>query len=411
MDVKEYIPEHYLQSVNEGDSRLFELDDNGFSNYGGPSFTIFVSPPDSQYIDVLGDNTNIGDSSFGHVFIGLKGTNPESNQFESVSIGFSAGNSFLTNTDNISFDDQNKYSEASSLTIVGQGPVFDNDLNNLFKTYNSIKNNLDGNENYNLISNNCIDFVSDFLEKSGVNSIKLAGTPKKNLKKIKEIAKDYKTPLIIDLNNNGVETLPYDFGVLFKFNGELKKTGWVSPSDALLVMDKNSDGIINDSSELFGDDYLKENGCFALNGFDGLMDFDSNNDGFVSNDDFHWEYLKLWRDKNSDGKTQSEELLGLSKAGISSISLSYSFSDYVDENSNQHKLISEVTWIDGKKTDIVDVWFKQKDIAHPENQLAELISLFNSESSISLNNVLMTTMKNTLPFLKSNNDRVFNRLI
>ncbi|MEX6369240.1 hypothetical protein AB6F62_14580 [Providencia huaxiensis] len=114
-------------------------------------------------------------------------------------------------------------------------------------------------------------------------------------------------------------------------------------------MDKNSDGIINDSSELFGDDYLKENGCFALNGFDGLMDFDSNNDGFVSNDDFHWEYLKLWRDKNSDGKTQSEELLGLSKAGISSISLSYSFSDYVDENSNQHKLISEVTWIDGKK--------------------------------------------------------------
>ncbi len=53
-------------------------------------------------------------------------------------------------------------------------------------------------------------------------------------------------------------------------------------------------------------------------------------------------------DKNSDGKTQSEELLGLSKAGI---------------------------------------------------------------SSISLNNVLMTTMKNTLPFLKSNNDRVFNGLI
>ncbi|MEX6034912.1 hypothetical protein [Providencia hangzhouensis] len=113
------------------------------------------------------------------MFIGLKGTNPESNQFESVSIGFSAGNSFLTNTDNISFDDHNKYSEASSLTIVGQGPVFDNDLNNLFKTYNSIKNNLDGNENYNLISNNCIDFVSDFLEKSGVNSIKLAGTQRK----------------------------------------------------------------------------------------------------------------------------------------------------------------------------------------------------------------------------------------
>lgn len=116
MEVKEYIPEHYLQSVNEGDSRLIELDDNGFSNYGGPSFTIFVAPPDSQVIDVVGDNTSIENSSFGHVFIGLKGINP------------------------------------------------------------------DGNENYNLISNNCIDFVSDFLEKSGANGIKLAETPKKNLK-------------------------------------------------------------------------------------------------------------------------------------------------------------------------------------------------------------------------------------
>ncbi|HEM8294365.1 TPA: hypothetical protein U2M59_004389 [Providencia stuartii] len=411
MEVKEYIPEHYLQSVNEGDSRLIELDDNGFSSYGGPSFTIFIAPPDSQYIDVVGDNTSIGDSSLGHVFIGLKGTNPESNQFESVSIGFSAGNSYLTNTDNISFDDHNKYSEASSVTIVGQGPIFHNDLNNFFNTYNSIKNNPDGNENYNLISNNCIDFVSDFLEKSGVNGIKLEETPKKNLKKIKMIAKEYKTPLIIDLNNNGVETLSYDLGVLFEFNGKLKQTGWVSPSDALLVIDKNSDGIINDSSELFGDDYLKENGCFALNGFDGLLDFDSNNDGFISNDDFYWEYLKLWRDENSDGKTQPEELLGLSEIGISSINLNYSFSDYVDENSNEHKLISEVTWIDGKKTDVVDVWFKQKEISHPEDQLVEFISLFNNEPSISLNNKLVTSMTSTFPFLISNNARLFNGII
>ncbi|MEZ2759383.1 hypothetical protein ACBQ54_16900 [Providencia vermicola] len=317
----------------------------------------------------------------------------------------------MTNTDNISFDDHNKYSEASSVTIVGQGPIFHNDLNNLFNTYNSIKNNPDGNGNYNLISNNCIDFVSDFLEKSGVNGIKLEETPKKNLKKIKMIAKEYRTPLIIDLNNNGVETLSYDLGVLFEFNGKLKQTGWVSPSDALLVIDKNSDGIINDSSELFGDDYLKENGCFALNGFDGLLDFDSNNDGFISNDDFYWEYLKLWRDENSDGKTQPEELLGLSEIGISSINLNYSFSDYVDENSNEHKLISEVTWIDGKKTDVVDVWFKQKEISHPEDQLVEFISLFNNEPSISLNNKLVTSMTSTFPFLISNNARLFNGII
>lgn len=141
------------------------------------------------------------------------------------------------------------------------------------------------------------------------------------------------------------------------------------------------------------------------------MDFDSNNDGFISNDDFYWEYLKLWRDENSDGKTQPEELLGLSEIGISSINLNYSFSDYVDENSNEHKLISEVTWIDGKKTDVVDVWFKQKEISHPEDQLVEFISLFNNEPSISLNNKLVTSMTSTFPFLISNNARLFNGII
>ncbi|WP_353242797.1 hypothetical protein [Providencia sp.] len=410
MGSETYTPTHYLQTVNEGDTWLYELDGNGFTDYGGPSFTIFISPPKSQYIDVVGDNTNIGESSFGHVFIGLNGINPESNTFENVSIGFSSGSSFLTNTDNISFDDHNNYPEASSLTIAGQGEFFSNDMNNLFRTYNSIKNNKIDNENYNLLSNNCIDFVNDFLEESGIKSIKLAGTPKMNLKKIKEIAKDYKTPLIIDLNNDGVKTLSHDFGVLFKFNGELMQTGWVDPNDALLVMDKNSDGIVNDSSELLGEDYLKKDGAFALNGFDGLLDFDTNNDGVISKNDFNWEFLKLWRDVNSDGKTQAEELLDLNETGISSISLNYLKSDYVDENDNQHRLISEVIWSDGRRSGIVDVWFKQKYNTYSENQLIELISSFNKDSSISLN-MKLSTMTNIPSFFMSNNYNLFNGLI
>ena len=379
-----YIPQHYLQAVNEGDTRLFDLENSGFTDYGGSSFTIFVTPPKSQFIDVVGDNTNISESTFGHVFIGIKGINPKSNQYESVTIGYSTGNSYLTSSDNISFNDHNRYPEASSLTIAGQGPFFHNDITNLFNKYNSIKDNPSDNKNYNLLSNNCIDFVNDFLEESGIESIKLPNSPKEILKKIKLVASDYETPLIIDLNRDGVKTLPDSVGVVFKFKGNEKVTGWVDPNDALLVMDKNNDGIINDSSELFGDDYCKDDGTLSLNGFDGLLDIDSNNDGIVSHDDLKWQDLKLWQDKNSDGKTQAGELLTLDEVGILSIKLNYSKSEYIDENANQHKLISEVIWSDGNNSEVVDVWLKQKNKYSSNTRLVEMISLFNDDVPIEL---------------------------
>lgn len=381
-----YVPQHYLQVINEGDTKYFDLNSSGFTDYGGPSFTIFVAPPNSQFIDVVGDNANINESTFGHVFIGIKGINPQSNQYESVTVGYSAGNSYLTNSDNISFDDHNRYPEASSLTIAGQGHFFHNDLNNLFNKYNSMKSNSSDNKDYNLLSNNCIDFINDFLQESGIESIKLPNSPKEILKKIKLVASDYETPLIIDLNHDGVKTLSDSVGVVFKFKGNEKVTGWVDPNDALLVMDKNNDGVINDSSELFGDDYCKDDGSLSLNGFDGLLDIDSNNDSVVNHDDLKWHALKLWQDKNSDGKTQVGELLTLDEVGILSIKLNYSKSAYVDKNANQHKLISEVIWSDGRKSDVVDVWFKQKNKSSTNNRLAEIISSFNDDTPIELIN-------------------------
>lgn len=64
-----------------------------------------------------------------------------------------------------------------------------------------------------------------------------------------------------------------------------------------------------------------------------------------------------------------------------------------------------------KKTDVVDVWFKQKNITHPENQLVEFMSLFNNDISISLNNELVTAMTSTLLLVISNNANLFNGII
>jgi hypothetical protein len=65
---------------------------------------------------------------------------------------------------------------------------------------------------------------------------------------------NYATPLILDLDGNGVQTQSIAAGVQFDIRGEGKAvhTGWVDAHDGLLALDRNGDGVINDGGELFG---------------------------------------------------------------------------------------------------------------------------------------------------------------
>jgi Ca2+-binding EF-hand superfamily protein len=54
----------------------------------------------------------------------------------------------------------------------------------------------------------------------------------------------------------------------------------------------------------------------AANGFEALKDLDSNNDGKIDNQDTNFNNLKIWQDKNSDGKLDEGELLSLAQAGV-----------------------------------------------------------------------------------------------
>lgn len=97
----------------------------------------------------------------------------------------------------------------------------------------------------------------------------------------------------------------------------------------------------------------------ALNGFDALIDLDSDNNKVIDNEDLIWDSLQIWQDKNSDGKTQLGELRLLDDIGISSIDLDFNISEYTDENNNQHRLKSTVKWNDNRTTDMTDVWLEQ----------------------------------------------------
>ena len=62
------------------------------------------------------------------------------------------------------------------------------------------------------------------------------------------------SPIVLDLNGDGVHTTSAAQGVSFDLNatGHAHQVGWVSSQDGLLVMDRNHDGQINNGTELFG---------------------------------------------------------------------------------------------------------------------------------------------------------------
>jgi hypothetical protein len=131
-------------------------------------------------------------------------------------------------------------------------------------------------------------------------------------------------PLVLDLDGDGIETTAADGSVLFDHDGDGVKhgTGWVKADDGILVLDRNGNGTIDNGTELFGDNTIKAGGIRAQNGFDALKEMDSNNDGLVDANDARFVELRVWRDLNQDGTSQSNELSTLSSLGVRSISVS-----------------------------------------------------------------------------------------
>lgn len=130
-------------------------------------------------------------------------------------------------------------------------------------------------------------------------------------------------PLVLDLDGDGIETVAATGGILFDHDGDGTKhgSGWVRGDDGFLVLDKNGNGAIDNGSELFGVDYLKQNGSKATDGFDALRDLDANSDGLFDLNDAEYANVRVWRDLNQDGISQTNELKTLADTGIASINL------------------------------------------------------------------------------------------
>ncbi|MDX9724464.1 MAG: hypothetical protein RBU37_27200, partial [Myxococcota bacterium] len=138
-------------------------------------------------------------------------------------------------------------------------------------------------------------------------------------------------PLVLDVAGDGVKVLPLaQSEVQFDLfgNGELLKTAWIQADDALLALDKDGNGSIDNGRELFAN-FLGQVGYHEVpTGFEHLAIYDQaihggNGDGMISGADAIFSKLVLWQDSNVDGHSDPGELKSLPELGVQSIGLAY----------------------------------------------------------------------------------------
>jgi hypothetical protein len=160
--------------------------------------------------------------------------------------------------------------------------------------------------------------------KNGDFSFDVSGFISSNFTAAQKYIRRY-DPLTLDLDGDGIETIAADPNnpILFDHDGDGIKsgTGWIKPDDGFLVLDRTGNGTIDNGTELFGDATPLYAGGTAADGFAALAQEDTNLDGVVNNLDANWNNLRIWRDLNSDGLSQSNELFTMDQAGIADINV------------------------------------------------------------------------------------------
>lgn len=163
-------------------------------------------------------------------------------------------------------------------------------------------------------------------------------------------------PMAIDLDGEGIETIDInDSKIYFDVDndGFREQTGWISKNEAILAIDKNGNGKIDDQSEMFG--------STEKTGFEELKELDSNSDGIIDVKDKDFSKIRVWQDLNENGVTDEGELKTAEETGIKAI---YTNS-YKMNGANNNNLITEkatIQYTDGTTKDLYDVATQYNDM-------------------------------------------------
>ncbi len=170
------------------------------------------------------------------------------------------------------------------------------------------------------------------------------------------------SPLILDLDGDGVEA---DGLAFFDHGGDgfAELCYWIGADDAILVWDRNSDGVIGDGTEIFGENTVLSSGDNASDGFAALADMDTNEDGVLDTNDRDWASLQLlcWTDSDGNGSKDRMELQSLTSHGIVSLGTTSVLSNHVDDVGNEHRLVGSFSKASGDSGTMTDVWLRNNE--------------------------------------------------
>ncbi len=166
---------------------------------------------------------------------------------------------------------------------------------------------------------------------------------------------DY-SPVIVDLDGRDIALSEPTVWFDLTNDGSTEQLSWTiaNTGDGFLALDRNSNGRIDNGSELFGNFTPLVSGEEAEHGFEALAEFDlaangGNGDGFITNEDAVFKHLLLWVDVNQDGISDSNELASISTRGVVSIDLNFVENNRRDRHGNQFRYTSKIFVDDGRK--------------------------------------------------------------
>jgi hypothetical protein len=170
------------------------------------------------------------------------------------------------------------------------------------------------------------------------------------------------SPVIINLADGPWRLSGIDEPVYFDIDGDgrANRITWTGHGEplAFLALDRNGNGAIDNGAELFGTATPLASGGVAPNGFDALMELDTNGDGVVDSSDPAWGRLILWRDTDHDGVSGSFEMSAIASSEVAGLGTRYHATGRIDRNGNTFRYMSLLNLNSGETRPYYDVFFR-----------------------------------------------------